>query len=109
MVERWPSISRYSKPSSPTRNAQGPDAIGRLEVGFPQIRRFENVSVAIDHERFGCHHVLLRPVPRALRPRSSKEMSQVSQTVITVKEGGGLDRSSVSLRHHTYTLDDRQL
>ena len=36
-------------------------------------------------------------------------MSQVSQTVITVKEGGGLDRSSVSLRHRAYTLDDRQL
>src|SRR5262249_22778217 len=49
-------------------DAQGPVAIGRLEVRFPQIRRFKNVPVAIDHERFGRHHVLLRPVPRALRP-----------------------------------------
>src|SRR5262249_18897792 len=50
-------------------DAQGPAAIGGLEVRFPQIWRFENVAVAIDHERFGCHHVLLRPITRAHRPR----------------------------------------
>src|SRR5262249_1394262 len=56
-------------------DAQGPVAIGRLEVRFPQIRRFEHGSGAIDPERLGCPPCPLRPVPRALRPRIDRGAS----------------------------------
>jgi hypothetical protein len=36
-----------------------PVAIGGLQVGLPQTRRFEDVPVAVDHERLGRHRVLL--------------------------------------------------
>src|SRR4030095_13561364 len=35
-------------------------AIGGLEKGLPQIGRFEDVAVTVDHE-LGGHRVLLRP------------------------------------------------
>src|SRR5205823_6915652 len=36
-----------------------PVAIGGFQVGLPQTRRFEDVAVAVDHERLGRHRVLL--------------------------------------------------
>ena len=35
-------------------------AIDRLQVGLPEVRRLEDVPIAIDHERSG-HRILLRP------------------------------------------------
>src|SRR5438445_15652 len=37
-----------------------PGAIGGLQVGLPQIRRLEDVAVAVDHAIPGRHRVLLR-------------------------------------------------
>src|SRR6266542_4992643 len=38
-----------------------PVAIGGFQVALPQIRRFKDVAVAVDHELVDRHRVLLRP------------------------------------------------
>src|SRR5262249_6229742 len=76
-------------------DAQGPVAIGGLEVGFPQIRRFEGVAVAIDHEGFGLHHLLLPPLLEPIVRVSTRCI--IAERAMRHHRGARFDRARMSV------------
>src|SRR6202035_5642088 len=103
--------------------AEGPLPVGGLEVGLPQVRRLEDVPVAVDYRRLGRHRVLSHGGLRLagfqqgaqLGTRSRQQLGGGSQIDATGARVAGDQRSGAddaagsdlhSLPHHGVGADD---